>query len=181
MGAVTILPRSRPLTEVDLETMPDDGHRYELLDGTLIVSPAPIVKHQRVSMELSVLLYAACPPDLEVLAAPTDVRLAVDTVLQPDLLVARKVDLTEKNLPAAPLLAIEILSPSTRLIDLNTKKARFELAGCASYWTVDPDSLTLTAWELQDGTYAEVATVTGDESWTAQHPFPVTVTPSQLA
>jgi Uma2 family endonuclease len=74
------------------------------------------------------------------------VRLADDTVLQPDLLVTRRSDTTERNLPVAPLLAIEVLSPSTRLIDLNLKRACLE---GAETWTADapfdvalsPDSL----------------------------------------
>lgn len=52
--------------------------------------------------------------------------------MQPDILVARRVDYTDRDLPTAPLLAVEVLSPSTRLIDLNLKKARYEIAGCAS-------------------------------------------------
>lgn len=180
MEAVTTLPRGRPLTAEDLELMPDDGHRYELLDGTLIVTPAPVPVHQRLSMKLSVVLYNACPADLEVMTASLDVKLASDTVLQPDILVARSVDFDRRGLPRAPLLAVEILSPSTRLIDLNTKKARYEVAGCPSYWVVDPDTATLTAWELIDGTYAQVAHVSGEETWTAESPYPITITPGRL-
>jgi Uma2 family endonuclease len=119
MVTVTLLPQSRPLTADDLESMPDDGHRYELVEGALIVTPAPPRRHQRVLGEVFALLHASCPADLEVLLAPFDVRLADDTALQPDLLVARRADTTERNLPVAPRLAIEVLSPSTRLIDLN--------------------------------------------------------------
>lgn len=89
--------------------------------------------------------------------------------------------MTALNLPAAPLLAVEILSPSTRLIDLNLKKARFEAAGCPSYWVVDPSQPRLTAWELRDGTYVEVADVAGDSSWTSESPHPVRITPAGLA
>jgi Uma2 family endonuclease len=180
MEAVTTLPRGRPLTAEDLELMPDDGHRYELLDGTLIVTPAPSHPHQRVSMRLSVALFNACPPDLEILHAPLDVKLAGDTVLQPDLLVARSADFNNRGLIGAPLLAVEILSPSTRPIDLNTKKARYEVAGCPSYWVVDPTTATLIAWELVDGGYVQVAEVRGEESWTARVPYDVTIVPGRL-
>jgi hypothetical protein len=117
MEAVTALPRSRPLTRAELDSMPDDGHRYELIDGVL---------------------------------------------------------------PAAPVLAIEILSPSTRLFDLNTTKARFEVAGCASYWVVDPDDASLTAWELVDGRYVEVAHVVGTDAFTATRPYAVEIVPDAL-
>lgn len=180
MEAVTTLPRGRALTVADLDTMPDDGHRYELIDGTLLVTPAPSVRHQRASMRLSVLLDSMCPPQLEVFAAPLDVVLGPNTGVQPDLLVARREDLTDNNLPTAPLLAVEILSPSTRLVDLNLKRAAFERAGVASYWVVDPEAPRLTVWELRDGAYVEIADVVGDESWTAQAPYAVTIVPSAL-
>jgi Uma2 family endonuclease len=174
------LPRGRGLTRADLEGFPDDGWRYELLDGTLIVSAAPSRAHQRASIRLSVLMYAACPDDLEVLHAPFAVGLADDTELQPDLLVAPREQFTARDLPGAPLLAVEILSPSTRLVDRQLKKARFEEAGCPSFWLVDPLEPRLEVFELRDGTYALVADVSGDESWTAAAPYAVTVTPSAL-
>ena len=113
MEAVATLPRGRELTVADLESMPDDGHRYELFDGALVVTPAPSMLHQTVSIELAMVLRLACPPELKVLAAPLDVLLGKNTGVQPDLLVARLADLAEKNLPTAPLLAVEILSPRT--------------------------------------------------------------------
>jgi Uma2 family endonuclease len=180
MEAVTTLPRGRALTVADLAAMPDDGHRYELIDGALIVTPAPGLPHQLASGELFLLLRMACPPGLLVLSAPFDVVLGDDTGVQPDLLIARRADFTERNLPVAPLLAVEILSPSTRLIDLNLKKARFERAGVASYWVVDPEVPRLVAWELHDPVYVQVADVSGDEAWTASAPYSVTVVPNAL-
>jgi len=103
MGSVMTLPRSRPLTRADLDALPEDGHRYELIDAVLVVTPAPSMPHQRVVTRLLRLLDAACPDDLEVFVAPFDVALATDTVMQPDVLVARQVDLTERDLPTAPV------------------------------------------------------------------------------
>lgn len=123
MGSVTALPRSRPLTRADLDAMPDDGHRYELIDGALIVTPAPGERHQTAVGELHLLLRRGCPDDLKVLLAPFDVTLADDTVVQPDLLVCRRRDLTRRDLPTAPVLAVEVVSPSTRRIDLTLKVA----------------------------------------------------------
>ncbi|MGH3097976.1 MAG: Uma2 family endonuclease [Streptosporangiales bacterium] len=181
MSAVTTLPFSGPFTRADLEAMPDDGHRYELIDGILIVSPSMSSLHQRAVMRLILLLEQARPSkDFEVLPAPFDVTLADDTVMIPDILVARYADLTEKDLPTAPLLAVEVLSPSTRRFDLMVKHSRLEAARCPSYWVVDPDVPSLIVWELRDGAYAEVATVTGDETFHAQLPYPVDVTPRDL-
>jgi len=117
MIAVTTLLFSRPLTRADLEDTPDDGHRYELIDGVLIVSPGPDLPHQDVVGNLHLLLRAACPPELKVVLAPFDVVLAEDTVLEPDLLVAPRSHFTRRELSGAPLLAVEVLSPSTRRFD----------------------------------------------------------------
>lgn len=129
MGIVTTLSRGRPLTRADLDAMPDDGHRYELVDGALIVTPAPSLRHQSTVIELLVMLRESCPPDLMALVAPFDVSIGPDTVLQPDVLVARRSELTERDLPTAPVLAAEVLSPNTRRIDLTLKRAWLEAAG----------------------------------------------------
>ncbi|MGZ4442911.1 MAG: Uma2 family endonuclease [Nocardioidaceae bacterium] len=181
METVTTLPRGRPLTRADLETMPDDGHRYELIDGTLIVTPASTLAHQRVVVALTVLLTLACPDDLEVLVAPFDVALDNNTVVQPDLLVARRRDLTARDLPTAPVLAVEVLSPSTRRVDTTLKRSRFESAGCPSYWVVDPEDPALRVWELEDGGYVERHHVAGDQDVVLQRPYPLVVNPARLA
>ena len=181
MGVTSALPRSRPLTYDDLAAMPDDdGHRYELIDGVLIVTPAPRASHQVAVGNLYLALRAGCPRELVVFLAPFDVVLSLDTVMQPDLLVARRSDLTEANLPAPPVLAVEVLSPSTRRIDLGTKRLAFEAAGVPSYWVVDPDEPSLTVFELEGDTYRQAARVGGDDGWDAASPFPVHVVPARL-
>lgn len=179
--APSFLPYGRALTRADLDSMPDDGHRYELIDGLLIVSPAPRIRHQRVAGRLHIVLDGVTPEHLEVLFAPVDVVLAEDTVIQPDLLVAPLEAFTERDLPAAPLLAIEILSPSTRGMDLLLKKERLQRAGCAHYWVIDPDEPSIVAWRLTDGVYVEVARASGAEPFEVAEPFPVRFTPASLA
>lgn len=180
MGDVTTLPRGRAYTRADLETMPDDGHRYELLDGSLIVTPSPSYSHQDVVGHLHLRLSAACPSDLKVLLAPFDVVLANDTVLIPDLIVARRADFTSRDLPGPPLLAIEVLSPSTRRIDLTLKRSRLEAAGCPAYWVIDPLEPSITVWELVDGGYVDRAHAVGSETAILERPFRVEITPSEL-
>lgn len=180
MGTVTTLPRGREFTRADLDAMPDDGRRYELIDGCLVVTPAPSPLHQVVLGNLHLALNAGCPGDLRVLFAPLDVALAVDTVMQPDLLVARRSDFTARDLPKAPLLAVEVLSPSTRRIDLTLKRDRLQAAGCPSYWVVDPGGPSVTAWQLRAGRYVDVGAATGDESFCADEPYRVTITPARL-
>lgn len=180
MGTVTTLPRSRALTRRDLELMPDDGHRYELIDGALVVTPAPSPRHQIVVLGLYRALHAACPGSLRVIVAPLDVALDDASVLQPDLLVARRADFTERDLPTAPLLAVEVLSPTTRRIDLTLKRDRYRAAGCGSYWVVDPDKPSVTAWDLQDDRYVEVAQVAGVDEHAFERPYPFTLSPQRL-
>jgi Uma2 family endonuclease len=165
----------------DLDRMPDDGRRYELVDGVLIVSPAPQVPHQFVLAELIVLLHGACPPGLFVVPGP-GVRMSVDTELIPDLVVIRQDQLSGPRVTRPPLLAVEIQSPSTALFDLNTKKAVYERFSIESYWIVAPDvdQPELTAFELREGRYERVAHVTGDKAFRAQKPFPVEIVPSRL-
>ncbi|MGI8807242.1 MAG: Uma2 family endonuclease [Acidimicrobiales bacterium] len=177
---VTDLAWGAPLTEDDLATMPEDGHRYELIEGVLIVSPSPTINHQRCVKSLAFLLDAACPAELELVIAPFDVRFSQLTVLIPDLLVARKIDLTPARLETAPLLVVEVRSPSTRLFDLGPKRMVYEAAGVPAYWVVDPDGPSLTVFLLQDGRYVEDLTVTGDEAYHSTVPFAVTVVPARL-
>jgi len=175
----------RRFTRADLEYLPDDGRRYELIDGELIVSAAPGRVHQRAAFALARILHAACPDEFEVLIAPFAIGLAEDTELQPDVLVARRDQLTDKEPPGPPALAVEVLSPSTRMVDLNKKRARFERAGTPSYWVVDPIArpaeARLMAWEL-DGhaPYRLVADVAGPEVFHATRPYPVSVNPADL-
>jgi Uma2 family endonuclease len=174
---------SRPLTVADLEGMPDDGRRYELLDGVLLVTPAPGWPHQEMALSLAILLRQNCPRELHVLIAPFAIRPNEYTELQPDLLVARYADLTLNDLPVAPVLAVEVLSRSTRLVDLNLKRAAFARLGVPSYWLLDPEPRqpSVTVLELDHGSdYRETATATGEEELAVDRPFPVRFRPADL-
>lgn len=177
MGSVA----STPFSVADLEGMPDDGRRYELVDGQLLVSPAPGLRHQALALALYRLLDDACTEELFVLAAPFAVRIDASNEVQPDVLVARRDQLTEKNLPAAPVLAVEVLSPSRRLVDLSLKRAAYQRMGTPSYWVLDPGVPDLLVLELDaSGAYSEVAHVSGADAFIAAQPFAVRVVPSAL-
>jgi Uma2 family endonuclease len=169
------------LTVQELHEMPDDGNRYELIDGELFVTPAPAPRHQQIAFQLGVRLEAARPPHLVVFTAPLAVYVDATTEMQPDVLVARFTDLTEKDLPRPPLLAVEVLSRSTALVDLNKKKNRYERFGVPSYWVIDPAAQDLIAFELdEDGRYQVTAKVAGDERFEPKRPFPVSFTVNEL-
>lgn len=174
------LPWGAALTYDDLQNIPEDGHRYELLDGTLLVTPSPNYAHQRCVLSLAILLDSAAPPDQEVIVAPFDWVIGPRTSFEPDVLVARRADIAERNLPRPPLLAVEVLSPSTRRIDLVLKRDAYASAGVPSYWLVDPDGPSVTALRLEGGAYVEEASVSGDDPFTASSPFAVTVVPVRL-
>jgi Uma2 family endonuclease len=171
-----------PFTVDDLERMPEDGRRYELIDGMLIVSPAANVPHQRVAFVLAMLLEDACPDDLLVFGAPVNVRFSFRSALEPDVVVARAADSGGVRLTRLPLLVAEVLSPDSLLRDLNLKKAAYERFGIPSYWVVDPDldRPSLRAYELDGGSYAEVANVTGGDAFRARRPFDVEIVPDRL-
>lgn len=172
---------SSPFTVHDLEGMPDDGRRYEIIDGELLVSPAPGLRHQEMVLRLYRVLDDACPADLFVVAAPFAVRTDPHNEVQPDVLVARFDEFTDRELPVAPVLAVEVLSRSGRLIDLNLKRAAYERMGTTCYWVLDPEVPDLLALELDaGGRYVEVARVTEDETLEARQPFAVRVVPTEL-
>ena len=180
MTAMTTLTFGRPLTRADLEDLPDDGHRYELIDGVLLVSPGPQLPHQDMVGNLYLLLRAGCPPHLKVVLAPFAVALSDDTEVQPDLLVAQRTQFTRKELPGPPVLAVEVLSPSTHRFDLLLKRDRLQAAGVASYWLVDPDEPSVTVLELRHGSYIEAARAVGAQPCDVLLPYPVRMVPQEL-
>lgn len=176
------LAEGRPFTVYDLEAMPDDGRRCELIDGMLLVSPVPGWSHQEMAGSVYRALHAACPPQLRVLPAPFAVRTSPLNEVQPDVLVAGYDELTEACLPVAPILVVEALSRSTQLGDRNTKKAHYERLGVAVYWLLDPAPPGgLEVYELDDGgRYQLTAAVRGDEVYAARRPFPMQICPARL-
>ena len=170
-----------PFTVADLARMPDDGFRYELVDGALLVSPRPGNPHQEAAAELLGLLRAACPAGLRTLPEPA-VQLSPETEFAPDLVVIRQEQVNATKCTEPPLLVVEVRSPSTALIDLNLKKAAYERFGIESYWVVVPDrdEPELLAFELRDGRYKDAAHVVGDEIFAAEKPFLVKVIPARL-
>ena len=181
MGVVTYVLDDRVWTRAERDALPDDGSRYELVDGVLVVTPSPRVPHQAAVGGLHLALASACPAELRVFVAPLDVTVSDDTVLQPDLLVVTREQAEGETLHGVPLLAVEVLSASTRLVDLDLKRPRLARAGCSSFWVLDPATPSLTAWDLNTaGGYVEVAHVVGDEQWTATRPFAVTLSPAAL-
>jgi Uma2 family endonuclease len=170
MSVVTIAEAwpaaGRPFTVVELDRMPDDGRRYELLDGVLIVSPRPTTVHQVVAGRLLRVLADACPDGLCVVPEPA-VELDPQTEFDPDLVVVRMDQIGGAKFTEPPLLVVEIRSPSTAMVDLSRKKSAYERFGVPLYWIADPDPAQpeLTVFELRDGRYVLTATTSKEPVW----------------
>ena len=180
MATMTAVETWGRFTRADLDAMPDDGRRYELLDGAIVVTPSPGTAHQSAVLRLARLLGDAVPPELKVFVAPLDTALPTGDVLEPDVLVVPLDTITSKDITGVPALAVEVLSPSSRRRDLGDKLTAYRDAGVPSYWVVDPVGRRVRAWQLQDGDYVEVADVSEDEVWTSETPYAVTLRPSQV-
>jgi len=157
--------------------LPNDGRRYEILDGDLYVSAAPSIRHQRASVMLTtdLSIYARSNRLGEVFAAPTDVLLANTSIVQPDILYvsrARRGIITPANIQGAPDLVIEIISPASTRTDKETKRDLYARYGVAAYWLLDPIEEWMQGYTLgDDGRYVLAAAARGSETFAAP-PFP---------
>jgi len=145
-------------TYEDYLSFPEDGKRYEIIEGDCFMSPAPRTRHQKISFRLGYFLqdYLQRTKAGEAFDAPTDVVLSATNIVQPDLLVilaVRTFMITEKNIQGAPDLVIEILSETTRKMDEVVKKKLYERHGVLEYWIVDPDLALVKIYRLTDGRY----------------------------
>lgn len=185
MSAVSIAEAwpspGKPFTVAELDRMPDDGHRYELLDGALVVSPRPTPAHQVVAFTLAATLDRAAPPEWQVVPEPA-VMVSRDTEFAPDIVVVGRDQLSGTKITRPPVLAVEVRSPRTALIDLNLKKAAYERFGVPSYWMVipGPGQPELIVFELAGGHYEEAGRVSAGEPFRARRPFAVEVVPARL-
>ena len=126
------------------------------------------------------LLHAAAPPELLVLESPFDWWISATEWYEPDLIVFSRSAPGELRLEVPPLLVVEVASPSTRLIDLNAKKAAYAENRCPSYWIVDPGEPAITAFELRAGEYERWRRCAGEERFEASAPFAVSFRPADL-
>jgi Uma2 family endonuclease len=141
-------------TYEDLQRFPEDNLRRELIDGELIVTPAPARRHQRVVATPVHHLYAhAETHGGEVLPAPFDVYFSDSTVVEPDVIfitVEHLVRLEERFMRSAPDLVVEVSSPSTRRLELVRKRDLYERFGVPEYWFIDLDAERVEVYRLQE-------------------------------
>jgi Uma2 family endonuclease len=150
-----VMPDLKVWTREQVLALPDDGKRYELVDGELLVSPSPRPLHQ---LAVAV-LYDRLRPYVRahrlgtLLFSPADLDLRSGQLLQPDLFVLQPFanrPLREWTEAGTPLLVVEVLSPSTARFDRLTKRRRYQRSGIPTYWIVDLDARLVEVWTPAD-------------------------------
>lgn len=146
------------LTYADFVALPDDGNRYEILDGELFVTPSPAPRHQIVLANLFSVLdaYVRRRQLGIVLFAPLDVIFADTSIAEPDLLYldnARMSLMSNRGIEGPPALLVEALSPSSTRADRRVKFDLYARFGVPYYWIVDPEARALEAYRLEGAHY----------------------------
>jgi len=163
-------PRQGEWTYDAYAALPDDGQRYEIIDGVLLVmTPAPSPQHQRVGFRIAkrLSIYIEATDQGEVFIAPLDVELAPKTVVQPDvfiLLKANPAKITAKRIQGVPDLAVEVSSPGTVGHDRSGKQRAYERAGVREYWFVGPLAQTIEILVLEGKVYTSLGVFSGEQT-----------------
>lgn len=179
----TVLPGVPPFSVDDLLKFPDDGNRYELFNGSLLVSPAPTPLHQRAIFRAQLILDSARPPDLEPLST-VNVRVSDKDFYIPDLAVVPVTSVEAVRLmfsPADIRLAVEVVSPSTQARDRLLKTEAYAAAGIPVYWRIElAEGPTVYVYELDGETYRPPAAYKAGSVVTLHEPYPVSFDPADL-
>ncbi len=153
-------------TYEDYAALPNDGRRYEIVNGVLIMAPAPSPEHQSIAVRIAYYMFPFI--DLagigKLFTAPIDVDLGPKNVFQPDLVVVLNAHLdrvAEKKIIGAPDLVVEIASPSTAAYDRLTKYEKYAHAGITEYWIVKPTRRTVEVLVLENGEYRSLGIFSG--------------------
>ena len=159
-------PKQGEWTYAHYAALPEDGQRYEVLDGVLYMSPAPNLWHQDVALEIASFLriHVKLTGLGNVFISPVDVELAPRSIVQPDVVVVlrdHEAILHYTRIIGAPDLVIEIASPSTERHDRRRKRALYARFGISEYWLVDSVRQTLEILMLEGATYRSTGLLSG--------------------
>ncbi|HEV2087994.1 MAG TPA: Uma2 family endonuclease [Cryptosporangiaceae bacterium] len=168
----------------DLETLPDDGYRRELIDGVLHMSPSPTRDHQHVASRLWTALDATCPDDYDVTQG-VEVRINRHNSLIPDVLVTTA-EAAARNpsyyRPDEVLLVVEVVSPGSKVTDRATKPAMYAEAGIPAYWRVETDpALVVHTYRLDAPRGGYEAPASHGEVVAVTDPWPIALSISAIA
>jgi Uma2 family endonuclease len=165
-----------PLTYEDLEHIPDDGNRHELIAGEKHVSPSPRTIHQRTVLRLVRLMADHVDEnDLgEVFVAPYDVILSETDVVQPDVVFVeedRASIVKERGIEGVPSLVVEVVSEGNRRYDEILKRQLYATFDVPEYWVVDPSLATIKVYRHPDGGYDRDAELRAEDGDTISTPL----------
>lgn len=166
---------SSRLTYDDYVKLPDDGKRYEIIDGELYVNPAPVPTHQFIITNIltAFRVYARAHGG-RAAGAPIDVVLADDRIVQPDVIFI-KADrfsiIGPKNILGAPHIVVEVLSDGMRRYDEIQKRQVYESSGVDEYWVVDPEIEMVRISRSIGGAYVKAEEINTDEGGTITSPL----------
>lgn len=167
--AMPVTPEARRYTVEEVLALPADGNRYEVVQGELLVTPAPLwMRHQRIVGRLHYALGAYLSPmglADSVCLAPADITWGVppreaDELVQPDVFVAHPDEVSGEWLDMKRLLLVaEVTSPSTSRSDRVVKRKAYQRHGVGTYWVVDADAALVEVWHPTDSRPAIVTDV----------------------
>lgn len=145
-------------TYKDYASLPDDGHRYEIVNGVLYMAPAPSWSHQEIVGEFFAYLrdYLRATGLGGAFTSPIDVELAPENTFQPDVIVLLKAHrgrLKDRHIVGAPDLVIEVVSPGSATMDRHEKYVSYAQAGVPEYWIAEPGTQTVEVLVLKDKRY----------------------------
>ena len=156
-------------TYKDYAALPDNGQRYEIVNGVLLMAPAPSGSHQKAAGKIFyyLLTYVEFAGWGQVFQAPFDVELLPDMVVQPDVLVLLNTGLdkyVESRIIGAPDLVVEVVSPGTAAYDRLSKYDAYAHAGVPEYWIANPLKRTVEVLVLKNGRYNSLGVFEGSNS-----------------
>lgn len=169
-------PEQGSWTYEDYVALSDDGQRFEIVSGVLVMAPAPDGPHQDAVLRIAhyLLVYVEFAGLGKVRIAPFDVQLSSKNVFQPDVFVVLNAHLSRmqaKKMIGAPDLVVEVASPSTAFVDRVTKHEKYAEAGVQEYWIVNSEAGTVQVSVLESGEYRSLGIFRG------QHTLPSRVVP----
>lgn len=160
---MTVVRPDIKFTYADYRTLPETGPRYQLVDGELLMSPAPTVRHQKIVARIlaALVVFVESRRLGVVLGSPVDVILSDADVIQPDIVyvsAAHSAIVAREGIRGGPDLCVEALSPTTAKLDGGLKKVLYARHGVTEYWIVDPDADRVDLYRLQENADAPVRT-----------------------
>ena len=167
---MSVLKEKIKFTYKDYLCLPDNGKRYQIIEGEIYMTPAPIPYHQDILWKLLFLLRTFVERQGlgRVYFAPCDVVLSDENIVQPDIFFIskeREYIITEKNIQGAPDLVVEILSPSTAMLDKTLKIKLYEKFKVKEYWLADPGKREMEVLMLKGKSFESVGVFKGEESF----------------